>query len=104
MLYDEIDAGLGMDNAIPVATLLEDLAGDGQVVCITHLATVAARGRHHLAARKAVVDGRTVLSVVPLGDDERLVEIARLLGGDAATAGGAADERRAYARQLLARG
>ncbi|MCB1182028.1 hypothetical protein KDM41_01235 [bacterium] len=104
MLYDEIDAGLGMDNAIPVASLLEELAGGGQVVCITHLATVAARGRHHLAARKAVVDGRTVLSVVPLGDDERLVEIARLLGGDAATAGGAADERRAYARQLLARG
>ena len=103
LLFDEIDAGLGMDNAIPVAGLLAELARRGQVLCITHLATVAARGRGHLKAAKAAVDGRTVLTVRALSEDERLAEIARLLGGEEAGTAEAADSRLAYAKQLLAR-
>ncbi len=104
LLFDEIDAGLGMDNAIPVAGLLADLADRGQVLCITHLATVAARGQDHLKAVKGVVDERTVLTVTPLAGQDRLDEIARLLGGDEAGAKGAAGSRLAYAKQLLAHG
>lgn len=104
LLFDEIDAGLGMDNAIPVAGLLADLAGSGQVLCITHLATVAARGQSHLKAAKAIVGDRTVLTVSSLTAAQRLEEIARLLGGDKASAADAAGSRLAYAKQLLARG
>ncbi len=103
LLFDEIDAGLGMDNAIPVAGLLADLAGRGQVLCITHLATVAARGAAHLKAFKEVVGDRTVLTVGPLNGEERLAEIARLLGGEAAEADDGSGSRVAYAKQLLAR-
>jgi DNA repair protein RecN (Recombination protein N) len=101
LLFDEIDAGLGMDNAIPVAGLLGELARRGQVMCITHLATVAARGQAHLKAAKYSVGARTVLTVKALTTDERLAEVARLLGGEGAGDREAAGSRLAYARQLL---
>jgi DNA repair protein RecN (Recombination protein N) len=104
LLFDEIDAGLGMDNAIPVAGLLGELARRGQVLCITHLATVAARGQAHLKAAKSLVGERTVLTVTLLAADERLAEVARLLGGEGAGDEGAAGSRLDYARQLLGRG
>lgn len=104
LLFDEIDAGLGMDNAIPVAGLLAELAAGGQVLCITHLATVAARGDAHLRAAKTIVGERTVLDVRALAPGERLTEVARLLGGEGAESTEAAGSRMAYARQLLARG
>lgn len=102
LLFDEIDAGLGMDNAIPVANLLADLAERGQVLCITHLATVAARGQSHLKAEKKLIDERTVLSVATLTGPERLTEIARLLGADKSGTTDASGSRLAYAKQLLA--
>ena len=96
---------------IPVAALLADLARRGQVLCITHLATVAARGQAHLKAAKSVTGERTVLTVTPLAGEKRLAEIARLLGGpeggqegaEEAGESGAAGSRLAYAKQLLAR-
>jgi len=103
-LFDEIDAGLGMDNAVPVAELLGRLAVDGQVICITHLPTVAARGDHHLKVEKVVNDGRTVLRVVSIPGEARVVEIARLLGGDKSGAKGGLDKQAAYARELLGQG
>ena len=103
-LFDEIDAGLGMDNAVPVAELLGRLAEKGQVVCITHLPTVAARGEHHLKVEKSVFAGRTVLQVVPVPGEARVEEIARLLGGDKSRKEGGADQQVAYARQLLGHG
>ena len=103
-LFDEIDAGLGMDNAVPVAELLGRLAVDGQVICITHLPTVAARGDNHLKVEKIVSDGRTVLRVVPIPGEARVVEIARLLGGEKSGAKGGSDKQAAYARQLLGQG
>lgn len=102
LLFDEIDAGLGMDNAIPVAGLLADLARRGQVLCITHLATVAARGQAHLKAAKVVAGRRTVLTVAPLDRRRRLEEVARLLGATDADSAGAEGSRLAYAKQLLA--
>jgi len=103
-LFDEIDAGLGMDNAVPVADLLGQLARTGQVICITHLPTVAARGDRHLKVSKAVAKGRTTVKVDPIPGEARVEEIARLLGGrqSGGVEGGA--EQVAYARQLLGRG
>jgi DNA repair protein RecN (Recombination protein N) len=103
-LYDEIDAGLGMDNAVPVAELLGRLAADSQVICITHLPTVAARGDHHLKVQKIQTGGRTVLQVMPIPGEARIEEIARLLGGHKSGAAGGVEKQVAYAKQLLGQG
>lgn len=103
-LYDEIDAGLGMDNAVPVAELLGRLAVEGQVICITHLPTVAARGDQHLKVAKAMNGDRTTLRVVPIPGEARVEEIARLLGGRQSGVKGGTDKQVAYARQLLGQG
>ena len=101
-LFDEIDAGLGMDKAAPVAALLHRLAAERQVICITHLATMAVRGDTHWRARKTVRDGRTLLRVEVLDAEARVDEVARLLGeSDSGAAPAAEDARRAYARDLL---
>jgi DNA repair protein RecN (Recombination protein N) len=102
LLFDEIDAGLGMDNARPVAALLAKLAAGRQVLCITHLATVAVAGGRHWVVRKATRSKRTALSVTEVTAEERVDEVARLLGG-AAGKQDAAETRVAYARELLAR-
>ncbi len=102
-LFDEIDAGLGMDNAVPVAHLLRRLSRRGQVLCITHLPTVAALGDGHLRVHKSVSEGRTTVSVEPLEGISRVEELARLLGGHPGS-GENRDAQVAYARQLLAEG
>ncbi len=98
-MLDEIDAGLGMDAARPVAHLLRRLAEDGQVLCITHLPTMAVHGGTHCRVRKDVRDGRTLLAVDRLEGEERLRELERLLGG--LEEAGDAASRRSYARELL---
>jgi len=104
LLFDEIDAGLGMDNAVPVAELLGRLAAGGQVVCITHLPTVAARGSSHVRVFKAEAGGRTALRVEPVTGEKRIQEIARLLGGEESGIEGGRENQVAYARQLLGTG
>ena len=101
LLFDEIDAGLGMDNGVPVAGLLARLAENGQVLCITHLPTMAAHGRHHLQVSKEVHGGRTVLRVIPLSPEERVAETARLLGGQM-SGPDTLESQVDYARKLLA--
>ncbi len=97
-LFDEIDAGLGMEGAVPVAALLHELARRGQVLCITHMPTVAARGRHHLKVVKRTRENRTTVGVEALDGAARLDEVARLLGGEGA---GERERQRAYAAELL---
>ena len=100
LLFDEIDSGLGMDNARPVAELLARLGRGRQVLCITHLATVAVRGDRHWVVRKASQGRRTLLAVSEAAGEDRVQEVARLLGGGGAAATPAAQV--AYARELLA--
>ncbi len=102
-LFDEIDAGLGMDNAVPVARLLHRLSRRGQILCITHLPTVAAMGGAHLRVHKAVHRGRTTVSVEVLEGPRRVEELARLLGGEKGS-GENREAQMAYARQLLIEG
>ena len=101
LLLTGIPDNLGMDAAAPVARLLADLAAGSQVLCITHLPTMAVHGRHHWRVVKRGRDGRTVLDLERVEGEERVAEIARLLGGRDA-ADDAAEARLSYARDLLA--
>lgn len=100
-LFDEVDAGLGMDAATPVARLLCDLAHQDQALCITHLPTVAAHGAQHWQVTKRVSGGRTVIGLQELDGPARVAELARQLGGEGWRHGDDAAQTR-YARELLA--
>jgi DNA repair protein RecN (Recombination protein N) len=78
-----------------VAGVLAELAGQRQVLAITHLPSVAAQGNLHLAARKGVTRGSTAVDIVPLSGEERRQELTRMLG-DAA-----GEEERALVDKLL---
>ncbi len=81
MLLDEADAGLGLDSAQSVARLLKTLSISGQVLCITHLPTMAVAGDCHLYVEKIELDDRKIVSVTQVSGAERIEEVARLLGG-----------------------
>lgn len=84
-LFDEVDTGIGGATAVAVGAKLRKVAFHNQVICITHLPQVAAFGETHFRVDKHVEKKsqaeRTVCKVVKLGDDERELEIARMLGG-----------------------
>ncbi|WP_406645221.1 DNA repair protein RecN [Aliisedimentitalea scapharcae] len=96
LIFDEIDRGVGGATADAVGRRLAELAQGGQVLVVTHSPQVAARGGHHWRVQKAVTDGVTLSSVVPLDAQDRIDEIARMVAGDTIT-----DEARAAARALL---
>ncbi|MGH7393264.1 MAG: DNA repair protein RecN, partial [Candidatus Rokuibacteriota bacterium] len=95
MVFDEVDAGVGGGAAGGVADKLAAVAAGRQVLCVTHLAQVAARGHHHLRVAKSVRGGRTRATVTALGAAERVDEVARMLGGEPSEAA------RRHARELL---
>ncbi|MFK7763754.1 MAG: DNA repair protein RecN [Roseobacter sp.] len=96
MIFDEIDRGVGGATADAVGRRLADLAAEGQVLVVTHSPQVAALGAHHWRVEKQVSRGMTTSTVVPLPDEERVDEIARMLSGDTIT-----QEARGAARALL---
>jgi DNA repair protein RecN (Recombination protein N) len=81
LIFDEIDAGIGGKTAEFIAQKLLRLAARHQVVCITHLPQIASRAGHHIQVEKKVERQRTFTSARPLGREDRLVEIARLIAG-----------------------
>lgn len=95
LIFDEIDAGIGGTVALSVADHLKRLSEHRQILCISHLATVASRADAHLVVRKSQDSQRTFTSVSRLSDDQRVAEIARMLSGS--------DDQRAleHAHQLL---
>ncbi|WP_299724997.1 DNA repair protein RecN [uncultured Tateyamaria sp.] len=97
IIFDEIDRGVGGATADAVGRRLSTLAAGGQVLVVTHSPQVAALGAHHWRVEKRVSQEMTTSSVVPLGEDARVDEIARMLAGDTIT-----DEARGAARALLA--
>lgn len=82
LVFDEIDAGIGGRVAIQVADKLRDVAAHHQVFVITHLPQLASRARHHLLVEKQEREGTTLTRVTNLDGDERVKELARMLGGD----------------------
>jgi DNA repair protein RecN (Recombination protein N) len=98
LVFDEIDANLGGGLGHAVGRELAGVAVRHQVLCITHLPQVAVHGTAHYAVRKEVVEGRTLSRVAPLHSlEERVGEIARMLGGQDSAA------TLAHARDLLRR-
>jgi len=82
VLFDEIDTGVSGDVAQKMGLLLKDMGKSMQVIAITHLPQVAAKGGQHLSVRKQVVDGITRTFIEELDAESRLQETARLMSGD----------------------
>ena len=97
MIFDEIDGGVGGATADAVGRRLARLAGDAQVLVVTHAPQVAARGAHHWRVEKKVASDITLSTVRSLEGSERVNEIARMLAGETIT-----PEARAAAEALLA--
>ncbi|MFT5859567.1 MAG: DNA repair protein RecN (Recombination protein N) [Flavobacteriaceae bacterium] len=82
IFFDEIDTGVSGDVAQKVGNTLMKMGTGMQVIAITHLPQVAAKGGQHLKVNKSVVDGRTKSFVHELTMDQRIEETARLMSGD----------------------
>jgi DNA repair protein RecN (Recombination protein N) len=81
LVFDEIDANVGGEIANAVGAKMQTLAGEHQVICITHLAPVAAAASHHFVVTKDVVRGRTHSQLHEVTGKARQEEVARMLGG-----------------------
>ena len=84
MIFDEIDAGVGGEVAHTIGKKLEKLAEKGQVLVVTHLPQIARLAHHHFCVSKEYSGGRVVSQLKYLQKEERLHEIARMLGGEVA--------------------
>lgn len=82
LVFDEIDTGIGGRVALALASHLRFLADHTQVICITHLATIAVRADNHIAVEKSALHDHTMISVRSLAGDDRTTEIARMLSGE----------------------
>lgn len=98
-IYDEIDTGISGRTARKVGIKLRRIARCGQVICVTHSAQIASLADAQYRIEKHEVDGRAETSVRCLEPEERVDEIARILGGLDLT-----DSQRAAARELIAEG
>jgi DNA repair protein RecN (Recombination protein N) len=96
LIFDEVDAGIGGGVAAVVGQALAAASHGRQVLCVTHLAPIAALAQHHLLVAKNVHGGRTRAAVGALAGDARVTEIARMLGGEAGSAAALG-----HARELL---
>jgi DNA repair protein RecN (Recombination protein N) len=82
MIFDEIDSGIGGEVALSVSTHMKKLSASKQILCVTHLAILAARATCQFKVEKQVREGRTTTDVVEIQGKERQEEIARMLAGD----------------------
>ncbi len=98
LIFDEVDAGIGGAAATAVGEKLRTIAREAQVLCITHLPQVAAFADHHYRVEKQEQDGRTCTSLALLEGEERVLEMARMLGG--AKVGDSTIE---HAREIIAK-
>lgn len=97
LVFDEVDAGVGGEAALAVGRALAELAGEHQVLVVTHLPQVAAFADHQVAVTKDDRGGTTVASARPVAGTERVVELSRMLSGQPSS-----DTARDHAEELLA--
>lgn len=97
MMFDEVDVGVSGPTASIVGSMLQKLGKTSQVICVTHLPQVAAKAHHQLQVSKATDGAETETAVAALSNEQRVIELARLLGGDKVT-----DMAKANAKELLA--
>ena len=96
LIFDEVDSGIGGAVAHTVGQLLRQLGQDRQVLAVTHLAQVAASADQHCLVSKQAAQGHTLSQVAPIEGEDRVLEIARMLGGS-----GQSQASLAHARELL---
>ena len=94
LVFAEVDSNIGGETAGVVGEKMKRIGARRQVLCITHLAPVAAAGHRHYLVSKEIVEGRTLTRVVQLDDTSRVEELTRMLGGGGAAA-------RQHAEELL---
>ena len=97
IIFDEIDTGVSGRMAEKMANTMEEMAAHEQIISITHLPQIAARGRAHYRVFKEEDERGTTSHIVRLTDEERVEEIARMLSGEALT-----DAAIRNAKELLA--
>jgi DNA repair protein RecN (Recombination protein N) len=98
LVFDEVDAGIGGETGTAVGHALAGLGGQHQVLCVTHLAQVAAFADAHVVVTKDERKGRTLAQASLLLDDARVAELARMLAGDVDSL-----HARRHAKELLQR-
>ncbi|KAA3626407.1 MAG: DNA repair protein RecN [Proteobacteria bacterium] len=98
LIFDEVDVGIGGSVAETVGALMRQLGDSRQILCITHLPQVAAQGHHHYAVSKRIDGNSTRTAIRLLADDERVQELARMMGGAEITA-----QTQAHAREMMER-
>jgi DNA repair protein RecN (Recombination protein N) len=98
-IFDEIDTGISGKTSRKVGIKLKEIGRNSQVICVTHSAQIASLANSHVYVSKRERDGRTESSVRYLDREERVLEIARILGGIELT-----DVQIAAAREMIAEG
>ena len=96
LIFDEVDSGIGGGVAEIVGKLLHSLSDKRQIFCVTHLPQIASQGDHHMQVAKATHAGTTLTRVSELSTEERVDEIARMLGGVKIT-----EQTLAHAKEML---
>jgi DNA repair protein RecN (Recombination protein N) len=96
LIFDEVDSGIGGRVAEIVGHSLRELGKGRQVLCVTHLPQVAAAADYQWQVSKTVENGVTLSSIAVLGGEQRVEEIARMLGGVKIT-----DTTRKHAAEML---
>ncbi len=99
LIFDEVDVGIGGGIAEIVGRLLRDLGHRRQVLCVTHQPQVASLAHQHLQVRKHSGKKTTATTVTPLDAEQRVEEIARMLGGLEIT-----EQTRSHAQEMIERG
>lgn len=97
IMFDEIDTGVSGEIASKMAAIMKEMSASRQVFSITHLPQVASKGGHHYKVFKEEVSGVTATQLTLLSKEERIVEIAQMLGGNLVT-----ESALAHAKELLA--
>lgn len=86
LIFDEIDTGISGETALKIGEVMNRMSKHHQLIAITHLPQIASRGASHHFVRKQVTGKKTLTEVVSLNEQERILEIARMLSGDKPTA------------------
>jgi DNA repair protein RecN (Recombination protein N) len=96
IIFDEIDSGVSGEISNKMAHIMSQMSQQMQVITITHLPQIAAKGNQHYKVYKEEVNNSTTTNLKPLSEDERIVEIAEMLSGK-----NISDSALTHARELL---
>lgn len=96
LVFDEVDVGISGATTQAIGDLLQTLSRHKQIICVTHQAQVASKGDHHLVVDKRLQHGSAFTSIRALTHQEKIQEIARMIGGNHLT-----EPSKAYAAEIL---